>query len=117
VPDTAHSKAALFRKTQSKRKVAGQRKRFNDSIKVSLKDFSFSPDTREALAVDHPSWRSATTTGAKSQLKTHVSRQQNRNARGEKSNRGTSTNSAAFTYFCPALGGGSPATSELIAAP
>ena len=49
---------------QGKRTVERQRKRFKDSLKVSLKDFNISPEPWESLASDRPSWRHHSTRGA-----------------------------------------------------
>lgn len=103
--DTRIPKQLLYGElSQGKRKVGGQRKRFKDSLKVSLKDFSISPDTWETLAADRPSWRSAITTGAKTaeerRTQTAEQKRQMRKARA------TSTNSTAPTHFCPTCGRG-----------
>ena len=46
------------------RKVGGQKKRFKDSLKVSLKNFSINTDSWETLAADRPTWCSLITHGA-----------------------------------------------------
>ena len=89
---------------QGKRKVGGQKKRFKDNLKVSLKDFSISPETWETLAADRPSWRSEITTGARiaetRRTKSAELKRQSRKARA------SSTNSTAPTHFCPTCGRG-----------
>ncbi len=47
-----------------KRIIGGQRKRFKDSLKVSLKDFHISIESWESLASDRPRWRCIVTQGA-----------------------------------------------------
>ena len=47
-----------------KRTVGGQRKRFKDSLKVTLKDFNISTESWESLASDRPRWRHLITKGA-----------------------------------------------------
>ena len=49
---------------QGKRTAGGQKKRFKDCLKVSLKNLGINTDTWEKLALDRPAWRSKTTTGA-----------------------------------------------------
>ena len=49
---------------QGKRSVSGQRKRFEDSLKVSLIDFSIDTQTWENLAADRPTRRSFIHSGA-----------------------------------------------------
>jgi hypothetical protein len=41
-----------------KRKVGGQRKRFKDSLKASMKSLNINPDSWETLAQDRHTWRS-----------------------------------------------------------
>ena len=48
------------------RSVGGQKKRFKDSLKDSLKDFGINPSSWESKAEDRPTWRSLIRTGAKS---------------------------------------------------
>jgi hypothetical protein len=50
--------------THGKRSLGGQRKRFKDTLKTSLKSFSINPETWEATAADRPSWRGCVSTGA-----------------------------------------------------
>jgi hypothetical protein len=50
--------------THGKRSLGGQRKRFKDTLKASLKSFSINPETWEVTAADRPTWRSFVTTGA-----------------------------------------------------
>jgi hypothetical protein len=50
--------------THGKRSLGGQRKRFKDTLKASLKSFSINPETWEATAADRPTWRGCVTTGA-----------------------------------------------------
>ena len=47
-----------------KRTVEGQRQRFNDCLKVSLKDFNSSTESWESLASYRPCWRHLITKGA-----------------------------------------------------
>jgi hypothetical protein len=46
------------------RSLGGQRKRFKDTLKASLKSFSINPETWEATAADRPTWHGCVTTGA-----------------------------------------------------
>ncbi len=46
-----------------KRSVGGQKKRFKDTLKASLKSFDIDIDTWDKVAVDHPTWCSLTKKG------------------------------------------------------
>lgn len=50
---------------QGKRSHGGQKKRFRDTLKVSLKAFDINPDSWEESAVDRDKWRAAVHKGAK----------------------------------------------------
>ena len=52
--------------TAGKRKVGGQKKRFKDSLKVSLKEFNINTASWETLAAERSEWRRAISTGASS---------------------------------------------------
>ena len=65
MPDERIPKQLLYGELcQGKRSVSGQRKRFEDSLKVSLIDFSIDTQTWENLAADRPTWRSFIHSGA-----------------------------------------------------
>ena len=87
-----------------KRAVGGQRKRFKDSVKVSLKDFNISTESWESLASDRPRWHHLITKGANTaEERRSLQAEQKRAARKA---RATSTNSTAPTHFCPTCGRG-----------
>ncbi|XP_076465981.1 uncharacterized protein LOC143297468 [Babylonia areolata] len=50
---------------QGKRSHGGQKKRFRDTLKISLKAFYINPDSWEKSAVDRDKWRAAVHKGAK----------------------------------------------------
>ncbi|XP_070203044.1 uncharacterized protein [Littorina saxatilis] len=50
---------------QGQRSHGGQKKRFKDTLKASLKAFSINPDTWEKSALDRATWRSSIHKGAK----------------------------------------------------
>ena len=83
---------------QIKHTVGGQRKRFKDSLKVSLKDFNISTDSWESLASDRPSWHHHIIKGA------HAV-EERRPLQGRLEARATSANTAP-THFCPTCGRG-----------
>jgi len=87
-----------------KRTVGGQRKRYKDSLKVSLKDFNISTESWESLASDRPSWRQLITKGAHA-AEERRSRQADEK-RAVRKERAASTNSTAPTHFCPTCGRG-----------
>ena len=50
--------------SEGKRSQGGQKKRYKDSLKVSLKTLQIDTSTWENAALDRPKWRSAITMGA-----------------------------------------------------
>ena len=65
MPDHRLPKHLLYGELQEGRRTqGGQRKRFKDTLKASLKAFSINPDTWEEAATDRPGWRSLTLKGA-----------------------------------------------------
>ena len=61
MPDHRLPKHLLYGELQQGRRTqGGQRKRFKDTLKASLKAFSISPDTWEEAATDRLGWRSLT---------------------------------------------------------
>ena len=65
MPDHRLPKHLLYGELQQGRRTqGGQRKRFKDSLKASLKAFSINPDTWEEATTDRPGWRSLTHKGA-----------------------------------------------------
>ena len=83
--------------------VGGQRKRFKESLKVSLKDFNISTESWESLAYDRPHWRHLITKGAKTAERRSLQAEQKRAACKA---RAISTNSTTPTHFCPTCGRG-----------
>ena len=84
-----------------KRTVGGQRKRFKDSLKVSLKDFNISTESWELLASDRPSWRHLVTKGANTaEERRSLQAEQKHGARKARAN------STTPTHFCPTCGRG-----------
>ena len=62
---TGYRKRLLYGELQQgKRTKGGQRKRFKDCLKSSLKAFNIDPEDWEALAQDRTTWRSITHKGA-----------------------------------------------------
>ena len=51
--------------SQGRRSQGGQKKRFKDTLKVSLKSFGIAPSNMEHLAQDRVTWRGAVKRGAK----------------------------------------------------
>ena len=65
MPDNRIPKQLLYGElSQRKRNVGGQRKRYKDSLKASLKDFDIDTETWEAGASDRESWRHHINSGA-----------------------------------------------------
>ena len=90
--------------SSGKRKVGGQKKRFKDNVKVSLKNFKINTDTWESLAVERSSWRSALASGA---LTAEQQRQQHAEQKRQlRKSRSQNRNLVAFTHTCPTCGRG-----------
>ena len=90
--------------TGGKRKAGGQKKRFKDSLRISLKDFSIDIKSWEALAADRPSWRCAVTKGART-AETQRSQQAEIKRQTRKA-RAAGNHTTAPTHFCPTCGRG-----------
>lgn len=67
MPDHRLLKKLLFGELQhGKRSLGGQKKRFIDTLKVSLKAFGISHNSWEQAAMNRPKWRASVRIGAKS---------------------------------------------------
>ena len=86
---------------QGKRKVGGQRKRYKDNLKVSLKDFSINPDSWETLASDRPTWRKLVAKGANS---SETQRRLQAETKRELRKARSSSNKEEATISCPTCG-------------
>jgi len=80
----------------------GQKKRFKDSLKVSLKSFNIDTDTWEELAQNRSSWRAQVSKGA-------MSAEENRTGTAKekrhlRKTRSTSTTSITTDHMCPTCG-------------
>ena len=105
MPDNRIPKQLLYGELCcGKRTAGGQRKRFKDSLKVSLKDFNINTESWESLASDRPSWRHLITKGAYT-AEERRSRQAEQK-RATRKARATSTSSTAPSHFCPTCGRG-----------
>ncbi|KAL8568047.1 hypothetical protein ACOMHN_000271 [Nucella lapillus] len=87
-----------------KRTAGGQRKRFKDSLKVSLKDFNISTESWDSLASDRPPWRHLITKAAYT-AEERRSRQAEQKRTTRKA-RATSTSTTAPNHFCATCGRG-----------
>jgi len=86
MPDQRIPKRLLYGElNQGKRSLGGQRKRFKDTLKVSLKAFNIAPDHWEEAAQDRTYWRSSVHKGAQhceaNRTGAAEKRRQNRKAR------------------------------------
>ena len=113
MPDVRIPKQLLYGELfQGKRSISGQRKRFEDSLKVSLTDFSIDTWTWENLAADRPTWRNLIHSAA------HVA-EDNRTgtagkARERRKARATSNQQTTLIQMCPTCGRGFHARMGLI---
>ena len=65
MPDHRIPKQLLFGElAEGKRSVGGQKKRFKDSLKTSMKDFKINPESWEQCAAERSTWHSAISHGA-----------------------------------------------------
>ncbi|XP_078374398.1 uncharacterized protein LOC144657934 [Oculina patagonica] len=105
MPDDRIPKQLFYRELYSgKRTVGGQRKRYKDSLKISLKDFNINTDSLESLASDRPSWRQCITKTAQAAEKRRS--RQAEEKRAVRKGRAVSTISTAPTHFCSTCGRG-----------
>ena len=85
-----------------KRTVGGQKKRYKDTLKASLKELNIKANTWEALASDRPAWRSAVSSGARSAEHKRTSDAQSK--RSIRKARAASATDIAPTVPCPTCG-------------
>ena len=90
--------------TEGKRSHGGQKKRFKDTLKATLKDCQIDPDHWEELALDRSAWRQKTKAGVKQFEANRIAEQKRK--REVRKSRSTSTDSSSqlipFNSFsCP----------------
>ena len=103
MPDTRLPKQLLYSElSKGKRTVGGQKKRFKDSLKTSLKNLNIIIDSWESLAQDRPRWRSQIYSGAKTAEVERTTVAEKR--RALRKARAASTSSATPTHSCPTSG-------------
>jgi hypothetical protein len=85
--------------SQGKRTAGGQKKRYKDSLKASLKALGFDLNTWETLALDRPAWRSNLTRGAHAAELQRTADAENK--RAARKARAASTPTSAPTHMCP----------------
>ena len=87
---------------KGKRSVGGQKKRFKDSLKVTLKSLDINVTTWEALAQDRASWRSNITMGAReAEARRTADAERKRALRKARAN---IVSTAPTAYTCPTCG-------------
>lgn len=103
MPDSRLPKQLLYGELcQGKRSVGGQKKRYKDCLKASLKGLGVDINTWETLALDRPAWRSKITTGARAaEVRRIIEAQRKRAVRKA---RAASTATTAPTHLCPTCG-------------
>ncbi|XP_047481685.1 uncharacterized protein LOC125034088 [Penaeus chinensis] len=87
---------------EGKRSVGGQKKRFKDSLKASLKDMNINVSTWEQLATNRSNWRSKVFTGACAAEKRRTTEVQQKSA--ARKAQAAYTSNAAPTHTCPVCG-------------
>ena len=99
MPDHRLPKKLLFGELQhGKRSLGGQKKRFKDNLKVSLKAFGISHNFWEQAAMDRQKWRAAVRSGAQSH---EADRTAAAEQRREDRKRNASMPQTASTIPCP----------------
>ncbi|KAJ1130123.1 hypothetical protein NDU88_008479 [Pleurodeles waltl] len=79
-----------------------QKKRFKDTLKVSLKSFGIDPDSWEILAQDRPAWRSCISKGATSYEQSRIAEAQKKHELRKFIEKSLPTNPA--DHLCPMCG-------------
>jgi hypothetical protein len=88
--------------SQGKRTAGGQKKRYKDSLKASLKALGLDLSTWETLALDRPAWRSNLTRGAHAAELERTAYAENK--RAARKARAASTPTTVPTHMCPTCG-------------
>ena len=102
MPNTRLPKRLFYGElTEGKRSQGGQKKRYKDTLKVSLKSFNISPNTWEIEALNRPVWRSNTSKGATSYEQNRIAE-----ARRKRVLRKSRDNSMVADHLCPTCGKG-----------
>ena len=103
MPDHRIPKQLLYGELASgKRSVGGQRKRFNDSLKTSLKAMNVDWESWESHALDHPHWCHLVSTGSKTSEQSRLAAA--REKRATRKARSASTSTAVTDYKCSTCG-------------
>jgi len=103
MPDARLPKQLLYGELSSgKRSIGGQRKRFKDSLNVSMKKLGICTDSWESLAQDRSSWHAAINKGFKDAEVTRLA--ECRRKREVRKTRVASTSTAATEHMCPTCG-------------
>ena len=103
VPDQRIPKQLLYGELASgKRSVGGQRKRFKDSLKTSLKAMNIDWESWESHALDRPHWRHLVSTGSKTSEQSRLAAA--REKRATRKARSASTSTAVTDYKCSTCG-------------
>ena len=106
MPDHRIPKQLLYGELASgKRSVGGQRKRFKDSLKTSLKAMNIDWESWESHALDRPHWRHLVCTGSKTSEQSRVAAAREKSATRKVRSASTSSTSTAVTdYKCSTCG-------------
>ena len=98
--DNRVPKQLLYGELQrGKRSVGGQKKRYKDCLKASLKSFGVNLNSWELLACDRANWRSQITSGASAAEKRRTAEAQRK--RAERKARAASTSTDVPGHKCP----------------
>lgn len=84
---------------QGKRSHGGQRKRFKDTLKISLKSLEINTTTWETLTLNRPAWRSLIHTGSNTSEARHTAEAERK--RELRKSRAARTSSIVPSHVCP----------------
>ncbi|XP_019645840.1 PREDICTED: protocadherin Fat 4-like [Branchiostoma belcheri] len=100
MPDTRLPKRLLYSElVEGKRSVGGQKKRFKDTLKTTLKSFKIDTSTWESAAQNRAAWRSHISSGATLYEKTRIAE-----AVRKRASRAAPTSRTPETHLCPTCG-------------
>jgi hypothetical protein len=103
MPDGCIPKQLMYSELSTgKYSAGGQKKRFKDSLKVSLKSFNINTNSWEAIAQEQPSWRSSITSGSRIAEKQLIPEAQKK--RAARKDRTLNIHISDSDHICPTCG-------------
>ena len=106
------SSCSMGSSAKAQEQLGGQRKRYKDNLKASLKSFSIPLESWETLAASRDNWRSSVAVGAKSAENTRNKAAETK--RAARKERAVSTTDTVLSHMCSHCGRGFRARIGLI---